>query len=93
MGGSKNKNSISSLIKVIENDEEPEQSEDRDEEEEVLTEEQVLEKAFEKFYQSAPKSNSPMKRQVEGGDSKVTFNCVTSHESDGESREVIVSPQ
>ena len=56
-----------------------------------MTEEQVIEKEFEQFYKSTPK-NSPPKKFFTEKDNKPIFNQITSRESDGESQEVILSP-
>ena len=87
MGG-KNADSSSLLIKVTEDELEGLETK----EELAMTEEEVLEKAFEQFYKTAPVINSQKKNaRVKSGDSKITTNEITSRGTD-ESQEVILSP-
>ena len=90
--GSKNADSSSLLIKVTEG--EDAEAGKVSKEEVAMTEEEVLEKAFEQFYKSAPKSiTSPTRSfRVKGGDSKLTFNEITSRGTEESQCEVILSP-
>ena len=91
MSRKNNAESSSLLIKVTEDDEKVE-SIKQNETEVAMTQEEVLEKAFEQFYKSGPKSNSPKRNSNQlKRDSKQNLNGNTSRGTD-ESQEVILSP-